>query len=508
MLESLENFSSIVLTPQLYPYQLQAARPIVESVLGRKGREFLLVMPRQSGKNEVTAHILVYLMNLLQRIGGHIVYAAPKDALGRGIQRLEEKLQNPLNAGLWNRTARPTGRNLGRSSVVFLSSHPAAAVRGETANWLLVVDEMQDQILSHIMATFEPMRAADNATALYLGTVRTRTDALWQKKQELHALERQDGIKRVMEVQPAEVIEVNERYGRFLDGQIAKYGRNHPIVASEYFNTPIDAHDALFDARRRALMQGKHQRRKRPEANSVYIATIDVGGQDEAATGLQASGRANKDALSNPDRDYTAATIFSIKEGDGGLIYRAVDSLVDIGSRHFQESGLNPSLARRLKTWLNHWRVTHVIADASGVGSGLADWLEKELTAAVTGVVISPKRKAEIGLGFLSAIETGRFKWWNDEQEPLSDSWWFFTQARHCTYYVPEGGRLEVSMKWSVPDGSKIDTPIGLKPVHDDRLFSAALIAVADELHSEGKLKAGIGKAAIVDPEVILEPIY
>jgi hypothetical protein len=433
------------------------------------------------------------------------VYGAPKDALGRGLQRTEEKLQNALNSGQWTRSARPTARNLGKSTIVFLSSHPAAAVRGETANWLLVIDEMQSQLLSHIMATFEPMRAADNATALYLGTVRTKNDALWQKKQELLALERKDGVQRVIEVHPDEVIRNNPRYGRFLDAQIAKHGRNHPIVASEYFNEPIDSHDSLLDARRRALMQGKHERQRTPSENAVYVATLDVAGQDEAATGIA---RPTMAALDNPQRDHTAALIHEIKEVDGGLLYRVVDCFMDVGSRHFQEAGINPSLAQRLRVWLEHWRVTHLIADASGVGGGLADWLSQELSATVTGIVISPKRKAEIGLGFLAAIETGRFKWWDDDQQPLSDSWWFFQQARHCTYYVPEGGRLEVSMKWEVPDGAKIDTPLGLKPVHDDRLFAASLIAIADELHLAGKLKAGIGKAAVIPAEVILEPIY
>ena len=74
---------------------------------------------------------------------------------------------------------RPVRRILGKASVVFLSTHPSAATRGETADWLLVIDELQDQVASHIEAVFEPMRAANNATALYIGTVKTTIDALW-----------------------------------------------------------------------------------------------------------------------------------------------------------------------------------------------------------------------------------------------------------------------------------------------------------------------------------------
>ena len=41
------------------------------------------MLPRQSGKNEAVAQLLVYLLNLLQRAGGQMVYGATADALGR-----------------------------------------------------------------------------------------------------------------------------------------------------------------------------------------------------------------------------------------------------------------------------------------------------------------------------------------------------------------------------------------------------------------------------------------
>ena len=41
---------------------------------------------------------------------------------------------------------------LGKAAVVFLSSHPQAFARGETAHHLLVVDELQDQDAAHVQA--------------------------------------------------------------------------------------------------------------------------------------------------------------------------------------------------------------------------------------------------------------------------------------------------------------------------------------------------------------------
>ena len=103
--------------------------------------------------------------------------------------------------------ARPSRRILGSAAVVFISSHPQTAARGETADHLLVIDELQDQQLAHIEAVFTPMRAANNATAVYLGTVRTRHDALWLKKEELERQTAQDGVQRVFIAGPDLVTE-------------------------------------------------------------------------------------------------------------------------------------------------------------------------------------------------------------------------------------------------------------------------------------------------------------
>ncbi len=264
VLGDVQLFSALVLRLRLRDYQAEPLRAIVESIRKREGLEFLLVFPRQSGKNEAVAQLLAYLLVLLQKVGGNIVYAAIGDGLGRGIRRLEEHLDNPLTAGRWRKGRRPESRGLGKAGVVFLSSHPVAKARGETAHHLLVVDELQDQHGQHLESVFTPMRAANNATAVYLGTVRTSSDFLWVKKGELERLEEVDGVRRVFFVSPEEVVRENGDYGRFLAGQIAKYGENHPIIQAEYFLRPLDSEGGLFSESRRRLMIGQHYRRGGP----------------------------------------------------------------------------------------------------------------------------------------------------------------------------------------------------------------------------------------------------
>ncbi|NLF11488.1 MAG: hypothetical protein GX597_06845, partial [Anaerolineaceae bacterium] len=276
VLVDLGLFSTLVIRIPLRRYQLAPLRAILDSVLYRRGMEFLLIFPRQSGKNEAVAQLLAYLLNLYRRVGGNMVYGATGNALGMGVERLEERLENPWNAGRWTRRVRPLRRCLGKAAVVFISSHPRATARGQTAHHLLVIDETQDQDGAHVEAVFTPMRAANNATALYIGTVKLSTDYLWTKKEELERETARDGRQRVFLVGPEEVTEENPAYKVFLDNQVRKYGRHHPIVASEYFLEPIDGTGGLSDARRRALMRGIHLREREPAAGELYIATLDA----------------------------------------------------------------------------------------------------------------------------------------------------------------------------------------------------------------------------------------
>lgn len=491
-------FSQHVLHLPLYRYQTESIQAVLNAVLSNSGLEFLVIMPRQSGKNEAIAHLLVQLLNLFQRRGGQIVYGAIGDGIGRGIGRLEARLENSLNAGRWKKIGKPTRRQLGKAAVVFLSSHPAAYSRGETADILLVIDELQDQTASHLEAVFEPMRAAKNASAVFLGTVKFTHDALWQKKQELERKTAQDGLQRVFLITPDQVTAENPYYGCFLAAKIDQFGRHHPIIASEYFLEPVDAAGGLFDGRRAALMRGNHARYYAPKDGKLYVAVIDVGGQDEATTNAVA-------LLDNPRRDYTICTIFEINIPTTIPTipaYSAVDVLVAHGDRHFQTIPGRPSLAERLNAYLNHWHVLHTVCDASGVGEGLTDWLKASRgETAVTGYQFSTLSKAALGSAFLTIIETGRFHYWTDDAEaPGADGWWFWQQVAACRYELPPNGRYENDLRWFVPNTHRTDTPTGPQLTHDDRLLSAALVALYDELHRTGKILLGHAISAVIAP--------
>lgn len=513
LISDITIFSRAVIRLPLRPYQIEPLNAILESIFCRQGREFLLVFPRQSGKNEAVAQLLVYLLNVYRHYDRTIVYAALGDTREMGLARLDSRLENVWNAGRWVKHADPDRRLLGKCSVVFLSTYSTAAARGQTAHHLLVIDEVQDQDPARIEAVFTPMRAANNATAVYIGTVKSTSDFLWQKKRQLEQLERDDGARRVFLVSPDQVSAENPDYARFLAHQVARYGRHHPIIASEYFLEPIDGTGGLFDPRRRTLMHGSHPRQQSPTPGHLYVATLDLAGEDEGATDPVAK-------LKNPARDYTACTIFEVVFPPAGATvpgptYRAVDIFLDHGSRHFTSGGTGDSLVERLTSYLAHWQVAHLIADSTGVGQGVVSHLRAHLgDQRVTPFDFSkPKAKAQLGSAFLSLVETNRFKYWSPSPSqgedcgegtiptdgyPLSDEWWFFRQAAACSYEVPAEGTLDANLRWGVAAAHRTDTPAGPEPTHDDRLISAAVVAELDRLLREGNLLLGSARSEVI----------
>src|SRR5205807_8643810 len=91
-----------------------------------------------------------------------------------------------------------------------------------------------------------PMYASTNATVVYWGTAWTSRTLLAKVIRHLRELEARDGITRVFIVTPDQVAAENELYGAFVAKQVAKKGRQHPLIRTQYFNEEIDAEGGMF----------------------------------------------------------------------------------------------------------------------------------------------------------------------------------------------------------------------------------------------------------------------
>ena len=451
----------------LRDYQRAPVQAVLDSVLNQRGDEFAWVFSRQAGKDEAKAQLTVYLLQLMARRGGAIVEANPTYkpqslvALGRTKARFASSL---LARGLW----RSAGYKLycGLASVTYLSAELSSNVRGETASLLLICNEMQDVSAAKWDSEFIPMAASTNATRLYIGTVKTSATLLAAKMRELRLLEARDGVQRVFLI-PWELVEKeNAAYGTFVRGLIMKKGRNHPSIKTEFDLIEVDADGGMFGAARQALMRGDHGRLFAPLPNERYVATLDVGGEDDAVRG-------GADVLDNPRRDYTALSVCRVVSHLGLSRYEVVHQVCwhGVGAA---------SLYGSLCLLLDCWSPVRIVVDATGVGGGLASLLYARYGDRVLPFTFTTRSKAALGSDFLSLIETGRFGFWAGDDEAARVFW---QQVAACSYTIPPGeGAIDRTMKWGVPDGTTSDgyddqgNPARLS-VHDDVLISAALVA-------------------------------
>ena len=66
-------FGEAILGMPLRGYQLEVAHAVLDSIAARRGLQFTVLMPRQAGKNQLSAHLEAFLLARHQRAGGSLV---------------------------------------------------------------------------------------------------------------------------------------------------------------------------------------------------------------------------------------------------------------------------------------------------------------------------------------------------------------------------------------------------------------------------------------------------
>jgi hypothetical protein len=468
-LRDIKVFSRLVIQRPLRRYQLEPARAIIDSVLNRRGLTFAVVMARQAGKNELSAQLEAYLMNLFQQVrGATIVKASPtfKPQTTNSKMRLRDCLENAWNERFLHGSEGYIVR-LGRCRALFFSAHPTANVVGATASILLECDEAQDVDEDKWSKDFAPMGAATNATTVFYGTIWTARTMLARVMRRLREQEAQDGIQRVFVVPWERVAEEVPAYGQYVRKEMARLGEDHPIVKTQYKLQEISEAGHMFPPERLARMKGHHARLRQRLAGEVYALTVDVAGEDEELEGAVLR-------QAQPRRDSTVVTVFRVDlQGIGDPLigfprYEVVDRYWWTGRKHAQ-------LYATLVDLVDQWRCAWVVVDATGVGAGLASFLAQRFGSwkdDPPGLVIpyefSTASKSDLGWSFLSVVETGRYKEYHDDG--AADTHQFWREAEECEFEVLPGPHHR--MKWGVADPA----------VHDDMLVSAALVAALDKV--------------------------
>ena len=466
----------------LRSYQVEVARSIIQSVLQSAGRSFVVMFPRQSGKNELQAQIETYLLAMYSQRNQEIVKVSPtwKPQSLNAMRRLQRVIsKNLITRDRWGKKSGYI-YVVGNSMIYFFSGSPTSSIVGATASLLLECDEAQDVQITKWDKEVAPMAASTNATRVFWGTAWTSRTLLARELRAARLEEQKDGIQRTWVLTADQVGAEVPAYRKFVDEQIARLGRNNPLIRTQYFSEEIDAEGGMFPLSRRMLMLGAHDRNDYPTRGKAYAFTIDVAGQDEGAV-------QNLEQLQNPKRDSTVLTIFEIDmpsaaETQVKPTYKVVSRISWQGVKHV-------SLYTTIVAMADAWQPVKVIIDATGVGAGLAGFLADKLGSKVLPFEFSQVSKSDLGWSFISTIESGRYK----EYQPMDQE--MARQLEYCVYSILDGpGKI---MRWSVPDGTR-DVATG-ELVHDDYVLSASLIALLDqELW-------GTGESLIVHQKDILE---
>ena len=492
LLLNIVAFCEIASEIKLRSYQEAPAKAITDSVMEQKGLTFVVIFPRQSGKNELQAQIETFILARLSPLdSAEIVKISPtwKPQSLNAMRRLERTLKrNMITRAVGWKKEQGYIYKVREARIYFLSGEPSANIVGATASILLECDEAQDVQIAKYDKEINPMAASTNATKVFWGTAWTSQTLLAREKRAAMKAEKEDGIKRVFQIDANDVSAEVPAYKKFVAGEIAKLGRNHPFVRTQYFSEEIDAEGGMFPPGRIAIMKGTHAWQPQPDPNKIYAFLIDVAGEDEGAT-LDPGA-----ALENAARDATALTIVEVDPThDTGPRYSTVLRRLWIGTPHTHIHGTVVALS-------DLWNPRYVVVDSTGVGAGLCSFLTKSLGAhVVIPFLFTSKSKSDLGWSFLAIIETGRYK----EHSPMSAlgqgdlQELFWLQCQHTQMEIlPGPGRM---MRWSVPDGSR--DPATGELLHDDLVISAALCAALEEM------PWGVAKSEIIQPSDPLDDL-
>jgi hypothetical protein len=438
-----------IILGRLFPYQLDIANAILDSVNAYKGLTFSVEIARQGGKNELSAQLELSLMIMSIGQPNNLVKCSPTflpQAL-ISMQRLKDRLND---ANLWGTWESEKGHiiKLGSARAIFLSADESANVVGNTAHLLLEIDESQDVGKEKYNRDFKPMGATTNCTCVHYGTTWDDSTLLEEVKQTNLELERKDGIRRHFRYDWEEVAKYNPDYLAYVMGEKERLGENHPLFLTQYRLLPVTGGGGFFSAQQRAQLQGEHGRRHQPELGKTYIAGIDLAGEEESE---------NPMAL-NTRRDSTVVTIGEIDFLNGFNIVK--EPYIKIIEHYAWTGKKHPELYAQLVDILkNVWHCRRIVVDATGVGEPVASFLRKALGSRVVPFHFTSQSKSELGFNLLAAVNSGRLKMYQGDGSAECQEFWgemeraksFYRPSRTMNFYVdPSRGHDDFLMSLSL----------------------------------------------------------
>ena len=260
----------------------------------------------------------------------------------------------------------------------------------------------------------------------------------------------------------------NPDYQRYVEGERARLGQDHPLFRTQYLLLPIKGGGGFLTRQQIVGMQGMHRRLEGPADGKAYIAGIDLAGEREET----------KEEALTAARQKLDSTVITIAEID--RIQLTSSSLVEPLLKvveHYRWTGTPHSrLYPLIVQILRKWKCQKVLVDATGIGQPVASFLRKELGSRIVPFTFTQKTKSDMGFEFLSLVNSGRLKlYYQDGSKEYQELLTQLEKAR--SQYRPNQ-----TMNFFV------DPQEG----HDDFLISLALVAEAARDYSPRAARGGL----------------
>ncbi|MCD6218199.1 hypothetical protein J7L05_10145 [bacterium] len=450
----------------LMTYQRPIADSITRTILRGDSGIITVEMPRQSGKNQVSATCELFLLLQHYLKGGNLIKTAPtfQPQLTISRNRLAGLLDSCLVTRKRWKSKDGNTITLGKAKEIFLSAQPGANVVGATADIALFVDEGQEMDVEKFERDFSPMRAWKNTSTVVFG-VRWNGESFLERLIETNLeLEKKDGVKRHFRVEPEQVMEVNPDYQKHFERERARLGEDHVLFRTQYLLESVSAMGNMFTPAQVVSMQGDFPRLDSPREGNIYFIGIDVGGE----------------SISDESHDETIMVVCE-KSRD-----RANDQVRLVNCYRWQGANWE-TLHRELLVLLDLWRPQSVTVDGRGIGNACAIWINEhyrrgnvEIYQATSSSVSSD------GYQLMSFVNLNRLKIFRDGDKPASDgivsNAEIIGQFANARRELVSGGL----MRFFVPE----------RFGHDD-ILKAAAYAVRASRNSEGTYENIILKAVI-----------
>ena len=367
------------------------------------------------------------------------------------MQRLQDRLRDAGYDGLWETKAGYMVR-VGRARQLFLSADSSANVVGATAHILLEVDEAQEMDKEKFFKEFKPMGASTNVTTVLYGTPWSTDTLLEEAKQTNLELERKDGVRRHFHFDWRDVARYNPLYQMYVEQERQLLGEDHPLFRTQYLLETLDGGGGLLSPMQQAQLRGHHPRQRAPSPRRVYVAGIDLAGGLTEGTPSAKEGR-----------DSTVVTIAELDFSGCDELFR--EPLIRVVEHYWWTGRNHASLYPQLVDLLRQvWGCRRVVVDATGLGEGMASFLERALgKAVVEPFTFSAPSKSRLGFDLLAAVNSGRLKIYTADGSPEYQELWRQLSAAQAHY------RPKRSMDFSVAPAQG----------HDDYLMSLALLVQA-----------------------------